>query len=68
MQASSDLEPDDDGRISLLRVKDAARRLLPVGSTARAVILAEKDVLPAAEAQAKFDVFDRLLVSELTPS
>jgi hypothetical protein len=44
-----------------------ARRLLPISSTARAVILAEKDMLPAVEARAKFEVFDRLLKSELGP-
>jgi hypothetical protein len=64
MQASKNREPED-GRISLFRVKEAARRLLPVRSTARAVILAEKNMLPAAEAQAKFEIFDRLLSSEL---
>ncbi|MDA4134177.1 MAG: hypothetical protein OK441_01230 [Thaumarchaeota archaeon] len=53
--------------VSLSKVKDAARRLLPISSTARAVILAEKDVLPAVEARAKFEVFDRLLKSELGP-
>ena len=53
--------------ISLSKLKDAARRLLPITSTARAVILAEKEVLPAAEAHAKFEVFDRLLQSELGP-
>jgi len=53
--------------ISLSKVKEAARRLLPVNSTARAVLLAEKDVLPAAEARAKFEIFDRLLLSELGP-
>jgi hypothetical protein len=36
----------------------------PVNSTARAVILAEKDALPLSEALAKFEVFDRLLVKE----
>ncbi len=53
--------------ISLANVKDTARRLLPISSIARAIILAEKDVLPAAEARAKFEVFDRLLQSELGP-
>jgi len=55
----------EEESISLSKVKDAARHLLPISSTARAVILAEKDVLPAAEAHAKFEVFDRLLRSEL---
>ena len=57
----------EDESISLSKLKDAARRLLPLSSTARAVILAEKEVLPAAEARAKFEVFDRLLQSELGP-
>ncbi len=51
--------------ISISKVKDLASRLLPVGSTARAVILAERDVLPVSEALAKFEIFDRLLRSEL---
>ncbi len=64
MQSSMNRE---DESISLSKLKDAARRLLPLSSTARAVILAEKEVLPAAEARAKFEVFDRLLKSELGP-
>jgi hypothetical protein len=51
--------------VSLSKVKEAARRLLPPGSTTRAVILAEKDALPESDALAKFEVFDRLLVREL---
>ncbi|MDV3277904.1 MAG: hypothetical protein LYZ69_05495 [Nitrososphaerales archaeon] len=66
MQVPRTSEADSE-TISLSRVKDAARRLLPPGSTARSVILAEKDVLPASEALAKFEVFDRLLRSELGP-
>ena len=54
-----------DDLVSLLRLKDAVRRLLPANSTTRAVILAEKDTLPLAEALAKFEVFDRLLMTEL---
>ena len=57
----------EDESISLSKLKDAARRLLPISSTARAVILAEKDMLPAVAARAKFEVFDRLLKSELGP-
>ncbi|MDG7016484.1 MAG: hypothetical protein JRM82_03815 [Nitrososphaerota archaeon] len=53
--------------VSLSRIKDAARRLLPINSTARSVILAEKDSVPSSEALAKFEVFDRLLASELGP-
>ena len=65
MQTLKDL--DDDEPVSLSKVKDAARRLLPISSTARTIILAEKDVLPAAEAHAKFEILDRLLQSELGP-
>ncbi|MGA2200216.1 MAG: hypothetical protein ABSG45_09795 [Nitrososphaerales archaeon] len=64
MQSSRNQEEEF---VSLSKVKDEARRLLPISSTARAVILAEKDVLPAAEARAKFEIFDRLLHSELGP-
>ena len=56
-----------DGLVSLVKVKEMARRILPVSSTARSVILAERDNLPASEALAKFEVFDRLLCSELEP-
>ena len=51
--------------ISIAKLKDLVRRLLPPSSTTRGVILAEKDVLPAQEALAKFEVFDRLLSKEL---
>ena len=54
-----------DDLVSLVRLKDAVNRLLPANSTTRAVILAEKDTLPLAEALAKFAVFDRLLMQEL---
>ena len=54
-----------DDIVSLVRLKDAVNRLLPANSTTRAVILAEKDTLPLAEALAKFEVFDRLLLQEL---
>ena len=51
--------------VSLARLKDLVRRLLPPTSAARTVILAEKDVLPAREAFAKFEVYDRLISKEL---
>ncbi len=51
--------------VSLVKLKDLVRRLLPPSSAARSVILAEEDVLPAQEAFAKFEVFDRLLSREL---
>jgi hypothetical protein len=57
---TSDGEP-----ISLLNLKRVARGVLPASSTARSLILAEKDWLPALEALAKFGIFDRLLSSEL---
>ena len=51
--------------VQLSGVKEAARRHLPSVSTARAVMLAERDALPMNEAVAKFEVFDRILVQEL---
>ena len=51
--------------VSLAHLKDLVRRLLPPNSPARNVILSEKDVLPAPEALAKFEVYDRLLSKEL---
>jgi hypothetical protein len=57
----------EEESVSLSKIKEAARRLLPISSTVRRIILAEKDSLPAAEANAKFEIFDRLLSSELGP-
>lgn len=51
--------------MSLLRLKDAARRLLPADSITKSVITAEPDLLSESEALSKFEVFDRLLVKEL---
>ena len=65
MQTSQSVEGSSN-MVSLLKLKDAARRLLPAGSIARTVITAEPDALPLAEAIAKFKVFDRLLVEELS--
>ena len=60
--------PRDLGEsVSLVKLKDLARRLLPPSSTTRSLILAEKDMLPAQEALAKFEIYDRLLSSELGP-
>ena len=64
MQASRGVSSNGE-LISLAKLKDLVRRLLPPNSTARSVILAEKDVLPAHEAFAKFEVYDRLLSKEL---
>ena len=60
MQTSEDHE-----FVSILKLKDAARRLLPPESITRSVIIAERDIMPSAEAIAKFKVFDSLLVEEL---
>ena len=54
-----------DESVSLLKLKDAARRLLPANSIARNVIASEPDVLPLAEAIPKFKILDSLLVEEL---
>ena len=66
MQASLGAGSNDE-LISLAKLKDLVRRLLPPSNTTRGLILSEKDVLPAQEAFAKFEVFDRLLASELGP-
>jgi hypothetical protein len=63
MQASPNEQENES--VSLSEIKETARRLLPLSSTARSVILAERDKLPVSEALAKFEVFDRLLSSEL---
>jgi hypothetical protein len=49
----------------MLGIKERVRRLLPINSAARGAILAERDILPVTEAIAKFEIFDRLLSSEL---
>ena len=64
MQASRGANHNDE-LVSLAKLKGLVRRLLPPNSTTRSVILSEKDVLPAQEAFAKFEVFDRLLSKEL---
>ena len=64
MQTALPRDPGSES-ISLVKLKDLVRRLLPPSSTTRSLILSEKDVLPAQEAFAKFEVFDRLLSREL---
>ena len=54
-----------DGTVSLVRLKDATRRLLPSDSITRSIIIAEPDTLPLSEALSKFKVFDSLLIEEL---
>lgn len=54
-----------EATVSLSNLKEKARRLLPIDSSTRAMILTEKDFLPISEAFARFEVFDRLLASEL---
>lgn len=66
MQTALPRDPGSES-VSLVKLKDVVRRLLPPGSPARSVILSEKDTLPASEAPAKFEIFDRLLSSELGP-
>lgn len=66
MQTALPRDPGSES-VSLVKLKDVVRRLLPPGSPARSVILSEKDTLPASEALAKFEIFDRLLSSELGP-
>lgn len=56
---------EKDRPVSLLKLKEAARKLLPVDSLTRRVITAEPDVLPMGEAISKFKVFDSLLLEEL---
>lgn len=51
--------------ISLRALKEKVSRLLPSSSVVRALILTEKDDLPAEEAFVKFGVYDRLLWNEL---
>ncbi|MDG6970693.1 MAG: hypothetical protein JRN54_06250 [Nitrososphaerota archaeon] len=66
MQTALPRDPGSES-VSLVKLKDVVRRLLPPGSTARSVILAEKDSVTSSEAAAKFEVFDRLLCMELRP-
>ena len=50
---------------SLLKLKDAVRKLHPTDSIARSIITAEADTLPLADALSKFKVFDALILEEL---
>ena len=59
--------PNED-LVSLVKLKNTARRLLPANSITRNVIISEPDVLMLADALSKFEVFDRLLVGELGAS
>lgn len=65
MEAEREPRKVNDGLVSLVKIKERARRMLPTGSAARGVIVAEKNALPLAEAVVKLEVFDRLLCSEL---
>jgi hypothetical protein len=65
MEVEREFRDREKGLVSMLEIKDGARRMLPVASMARSTILAEKDTLPVSEAMAKLEIFDRLLQSEL---
>jgi hypothetical protein len=65
MDPERQLRKPETGLVSLVKVKESARKMLPVNSTARSIILAEKDVLPSSEAIVKLEILDRLLSSEL---
>ncbi len=51
--------------ISLVELKNLARRLLPSNSTLRMLILSEPDELPRDEGLAKLQIFVRLLHQEV---
>ena len=53
--------------VSIVRLKEACRRLLPTNSTLREVVLSEKDILPSTEVVAKFEIFLNLLDREYPP-
>ena len=57
MQSNRNEELDSE-LVSLVRLKDVVRRLLPSTSMTRSIVLAEEDLLPVQEAIAKFEVFD----------
>lgn len=56
----------NNGMVSLLKLKDAVRRLLPADSIPRSVTTSEPDTLPLAEALSKFKVFDSLMTMLLS--
>jgi len=51
--------------ISLVELKNIARRLLPMNSTLRMLILCEPDHMPKAELLPKLEIFVRLLYREV---
>jgi hypothetical protein len=60
---SNDREPQTDS-ISLVELKNLARRLLPRDSMLLSLIMAEPDNLPRIVALAKIEIFNRLLHQE----
>jgi len=50
--------------VDLKHLKELAREILPSDSNLRMLILSEPDMLPIAEAQAKMDVYLKLLHKE----
>jgi len=50
--------------VSLSRLKETARRVLPENSTLRKWILRQEDTLPFSEGIAKIELFDELLCEE----
>lgn len=60
-----DLSEKIEGRLSLVDLKDLARKLLPANSVLRILILSESDKLLGKEGIAKLEIFLKLLYQEL---
>jgi hypothetical protein len=60
-----DLSEKIEGRLSLVDLKDLARKLLPANSVLRMLILSESDKLLGTEGIAKLEIFLKLLYQEL---
>ncbi len=56
---------NEEGSISLVELKEIAKRALSKNSTLRALILTEPDLLPREIGMAKIHVFVKLLYQEL---
>ena len=54
-----------EGRLSLVDLKDLARKLLPANSVLRILILSESDRLLGKEGIVKLEIFLKLLYQEL---
>jgi hypothetical protein len=59
------MEKIDSTNVSFVELKGLAQRLLPSGSTLRAILLSQPDIQSKSEAMPKMEIFVSLLYKEL---